>query len=309
MRKTIAWALALLLAASLLSGCGSSGGQEAAETSGEASGDVVTIQVNIEGMGQLAAAEPGEELEFDEEFPAQSIFRNVAPGTELTLAARPDEGYKLVRWTLDGQEVSREEQITVTAEADGEYIAVFGPVGTSDEPVDLAAAETMGELMGLPDYGVSFNDSRFVFVFEQDGNYYRAFADLPAEVSQALFDLDFSDEAYEAKRAELVDALPITALEDLTAMTPTQEDLDALAGKTGGDLTEEGWTGTGYNLEDNLFYMDYGPFAYEVAFEGEMPDRDALDEDQDQAIRDLTVKAVTCTGLGGGATDPDSAPE
>lgn len=308
MKKTMAWALALLLAASLLSGCGTSGSQEPAESGQEADGEVVTIQVNIVGMGQLAAAETGEELEFDEEFPAQSIVRNVAPGTQLTLAAKPDEGYKLVRWTLDGQEVSREEQITVTAEADGEYIAVFGPVGTSDQPVDLEAAETMGELMGLPDYGTGFNDTRFVYVFEQDGNYYRAFADLSPELSQALFDLDFSDEEYEAKRAELVASLPIAALEDLTAMTPTQEELDQLIGKTGGDLVDDGWTGSGYNLDEGIFYMDYGPFAYEVAFEEAMPDRDVLDEDQDQAIRDLTVKSVTCTGLGD-AANPEDTPE
>lgn len=84
-------------------------------------------RINTDGLGEIAYAEEGQEPEFDDEYPAQSTQLNVAEPTTYVLAARPDEGYKFVKWTKDGEDYSEEDKITVTVDADVEYRAVFEP--------------------------------------------------------------------------------------------------------------------------------------------------------------------------------------
>ena len=86
----------------------------------------VFVNVNIEGMGQIAYAQEGEEPQFDEEFPAQSAVLNLEGPATYQFAAKADEGWKFVKWTKNGADYSTDAQITVELEeGHAEYIAVF----------------------------------------------------------------------------------------------------------------------------------------------------------------------------------------
>ncbi len=134
--------LMMLVFALTLAGCGSSeksGTTSEAEESVDASesGEVVydgpselpedgiMITVNTDGMGQITSAEEGNPIAFSDEYPIQSSQVTVTPSTNLVLAAQADEGWKFVKWNLNGEEYSTDEQITITVTEPGEYTAVF----------------------------------------------------------------------------------------------------------------------------------------------------------------------------------------
>ena len=131
----------LLLAAILVFGftaCGGSQNADSADTgdaaeeeaaeeaASEESPEVAaTLMINTEGMGAIAYGLEGEEVEFDEDFPKQSAVVNLTePGTYV-IKAKPDDGWKFVKWTRNGEDFSEEPEITVEVAEGVEYMAVF----------------------------------------------------------------------------------------------------------------------------------------------------------------------------------------
>lgn len=293
MKKILAVLLTLMAALSLLTACGQT--EEPPAASDDA--DLVTIMVNIRGLGgSIAVSDDGSDPQLDPEYPMQSAFSNVEKGTEVKILAEPEEGYHFFKWTVNGEEYSTEPLITVTAEEDVEFLAEFLPEGKDGKPVDLDTVTTLGQLLGLPDVGYGFTGLTYVYAFEQDGNTYRAICDIPEETTQAIFDLDFDDPEYEKAYRELVSPLPVKAIENLTEGMPTQEEAEQYLGKTGQELMDDGWTVQFYNLEDMQFGMYYGPYSYAITFEGEVKDPENFDEYTDMG--GLTVAAITCDGIG-----------
>ncbi len=84
-----------------------------------------TMKINTEGLGSFAYGLEGEEVEFDDEFPTQSAVDNLTEPRTYVIKAKPDEGYKFVKWTKDGEDFSTEPEITVDVDSDVEFIAVF----------------------------------------------------------------------------------------------------------------------------------------------------------------------------------------
>lgn len=293
MKKILAVLLTLMAALSLLTACGQTEDPPAASDDA----DLVTIMVNIRGLGgSIAVSDDGSDPQLDPEYPMQSAYSNVEKGTEVKILAEPEEGYHFFKWTVNGQEYSTEPLITVTAEEDVEFLAEFLPEGKDGKPVDLDTVTTLGQLLGLPDVGYGFTGLTYVYAFEQDGNTYRAICDIPEETTQAIFDLDFDDPEYEKAYRELVSPLPVKAIENLTEGMPTQEEAEQYLGKTGQELMDDGWTVQFYNLEDMQFGMYYGPYSYAITFEGEVKDPENFDEYTDMG--GLTVAAITCDGIG-----------
>ena len=143
----------------------------------------------------------------------------------------------------------------------------------SGAAVSVESCKTIGELRALESETEqsAYYEAIYVYAFEQDGTYYRAIATLDEETSEALWALDFSDEDYDAKYDALVNPLAIDKLEELNSQLLTQEEMDALVGKTGQELLDDGWyNSNGYNLDSMEFWMGYGPFVYTVTFDGEV---------------------------------------
>ena len=147
---------------------------------------------------------------------------------------------------------------------------------------------------------------------ELDDVVYRVEAAMDAETSEVFFALDFEDPDYQQKFTDLVSPLAITRIENLSAQIPSQETLDALIGKTGEELlndgwTCEGWTFEGQGLNELVFHLNHGPFAYDVTFDG----TENLPEDFDEAnLNPLTVTSITCNGIGDATAieDPEMIP-
>ncbi len=199
-------------------------------------------------------------------------------------------------------------------------LSLFAACGKQAEPVapaedkDVSDLATLGEALALAGKEEEQNavyENVYVYALQKDGVYWRLTAPLTAEQSAALFSLDLADENYETKKAEIVAPLDISNCENLSERMLTEADLSTLAGKTGEDLLNDGWTsGSGYNLEEMEFNLERGPFAYTVVFEAGEPLENSDDFDELEAIRPLTIRSVAFAGLGGGATDlPEYAGE
>jgi len=255
----------------------------------------ITVYLNTEGWGEIAYAPAREELVFDDEYPAQSGYIGLAEPETFILGARPDEGYKFVKWTKDGEDFSRDAEITVELAESAEYVAVFWIKGTNEAHVDLDTVDTLGDVLGLPNWGTGGNADRYVYVFEQDEVIYRAIAESNEDTFNALFDLDWDDPQYAEKERAILSPLPVLTIENLSEQIPTQAEMDRIIGKNGGELLDDGWTLSGWNLQDMQFYMNHGFFSYLVTMEGEAADPD---EFEDEDIRPFVVTAVSYQGFG-----------
>ena len=175
---------------------------------------------------------------------------------------------------------------------------------------DVNDAKTMGDVLGLPSYGTASLNGYFVYAFELNGTLYRAVAPITQELSDQIFGLDFDDPEYEEKYNALVAPLAIDHIDDLNAMVPPQEELDAYIGKTVGEMMDEGWEyGWGYNLEEKTISMSYGLFSYNVGYEGELDNGNGEIELEEEDFRPLTVTSVAYEGLGNMTADLEAEME
>ena len=108
-------------------------------------------------------------------------------------------------------------------------------------------------------------------------------------------DISYEDPDRDAKRRDLLKDLTVEKIENISDKELSEEQLRALVGKTGKELTDAGWVLWGCKYDEMLFDLDYDCFSYEVTFEGEVNRSDEVDP---SVIADLVVKEVVCIGLG-----------
>lgn len=113
MKKLLCVLLVLVLVFTLAA-CGSNNTEE----------NEIRIRANTEGMGEIAFAYEGEELDFGEDA-TQMLQITVYEPEKITFAARPDEGFKFVKWTQDGEDISEEAEVEVEITKDTELVAYF----------------------------------------------------------------------------------------------------------------------------------------------------------------------------------------
>lgn len=117
----------VLLAAFLVLGltaCGSSADFVESEEDNDVM-VIATLTINTDGMGTIAYGLEDEEVVFNEDFPNQSTVINLTEPETYLIKARPDDGWKFVKWTKDGKDFSEEPEITVEVTETVEYKAVF----------------------------------------------------------------------------------------------------------------------------------------------------------------------------------------
>lgn len=165
------------------------------------------------------------------------------------------------------------------------------PVPASDD----RGFQTLGDVFACDIIDSSFSEYLYACVFETDGVYYRAVAELPADVSEALWALDFFDENYDSLVREAVAPLDIMLLDNLTELIPPQEELDTLVGRNVQELVDEGWYCWYWNMDEKELGMYYGPFSYRIIFDGTPEDPENFDAAQSGA---LTVRSVEYDGIG-----------
>ena len=134
--RNIGKATAIVLALAL-AGCGggAASGSSSADSSSSAGSSSATsqqgeavVQINIEGVGEIAWAYEDEEIAFDDEYPMQSAYVADAYGQTIHIEAREDasyEGYHFVKWNKDGAKFSEDRRIDVLVDGNAEYVAIF----------------------------------------------------------------------------------------------------------------------------------------------------------------------------------------
>ena len=294
MKKLFLLSIVLMLA--LITGCQKKDPQE---LPGDA-GKLCLVKVETDGIGLVAIAMEGQELEFDEEMTSSSAYMNVPEGTILTIGAKDSVyDFKFSKWTKNGEDFSQEYQFTVTIEEPTDFIAVFGMSTGWDGPTasSIEEVKTLGDILGLPSYGYSVYEDAIVYGFELNGVIYRAIADMTPEVSAQVNDA-FGDNQ---KFYGLIAPLEVKLIENVSESIPAQEELDKYIGKTGQDLLDEGWNWTYYNLDELECGMEHGWYTYVVKFEGTVENK--ADVDVETAIKDLKVVSVTYEGISSSLTD------
>ncbi|MBO6046374.1 MAG: hypothetical protein J6P61_01345 [Erysipelotrichaceae bacterium] len=173
---------------------------------------------------------------------------------------------------------------------------------SADNQAKIDSLKTMGDIFALGDdisnEQITYDEKLFGYGFEYDGIYYRVLLDLPKDISKKIWSIEDTGD-FEAKNKEvkeIVSSLEFEKIENLTEGIPSQEELDKWIGKTGKDLTDDGWTGFGYNLVDMEFYMNHGPYSFIVVFDGSLTD--VNDMDDAEIIKDLKIKSITYETIG-----------
>ena len=83
------------------------------------------VSINTEGLGWIAYAPQGEEPVFDEEYPWTSTHMGLAGPETYEIAARGRDDWTFEKWTLNGEDYSTEDRITVEFTEDTDLVAVF----------------------------------------------------------------------------------------------------------------------------------------------------------------------------------------
>ena len=173
---------------------------------------------------------------------------------------------------------------------------------------DPDKVKTMGDAFAYTDdenVNEGFTETHYVCIIDVGGVKYRAVAEMPEDVSEEVWAIDFEDENRTEKQRELVAPLELSTFENLTEQMPGQDELDKkYVGRTGQDLFDEGWVQNYYNLEDMEAGFDYGPYCYTVRFEYDGPRMENTDDfDFEKEFKGLKIRSLTCDGIGQGATD------
>ena len=129
------------------------------------------------------------------------------------------------------------------------------------------------------------------------------------ELYLSALDSENPDEGLNAFRA-YARSLPVTRTEEITVLPKEQTELDALAGKTFGELEEEGYVlyGSGGGIySPTVITMTYGFYEYNFEANASFSEyRIHLDRDD---LESLTVKRGEVSGFSALAAMPDSNPD
>ena len=165
--------------------------------------------------------------------------------------------------------------------------------------LDLSSLKTLGDafaVQGMDEYSEqsAAYEGNYVYAFQVDGVAYRVAADLSDEQFQQIMDAG----SQEAERAIVAD-LPIRSAENLNEQILSQDELNALVGKTGQELFDAGWSeGSFYNAETLEVWLNYGPFAYDMHFDGEIAPEEREDFNVVEGLADKKLLDASFEGLG-----------
>ena len=144
-------------------------------------------------------------------------------------------------------------------------------------------------------------------ILEKDGHYYRVVAMLDEkakELDEAISAAEDIDAAFDAFY-DYVWTLPVTSIEVFTAEPKSQETLDALVGKTFGELEEMGYvctsSGTGGEEDLIIFEMSDGLYAYEFVADAGFDLY--MEKQENDELNTLTVKSGKFVGASYMAAD------
>lgn len=175
--------------------------------------------------------------------------------------------------------------------------------------VDISSLKTLGDVMAIESEGQSstWNEEHYVYVTNANGAPLRAVVDLTPEIYSQIEELDFLDEEYDQKLNDIIGGLELVSLDDYSDQVPSQEELDALVGKTGQELLDDGFTFSAlsmYGGDETVAEYEKDLFRYEITFDGTVDgDADSFDG---SLVTELPVVGAGFIGLSDEAINPEN---
>lgn len=196
---------------------------------------------------------------------------------------REDMMKKLIAWVLAVMMMCT--ALGALAEENGRTAPLYATVAEA-----LAAAAEKGTSGGEEDY--------FAVVTEKDGTYWRSVAEMDdraKELQQAIWNAEPDQiEAAFAASSEYLNSLPIAYSEAFTVVPMTQAEMDALVGKTLGELREMGYDDrqSGSDTDGTEYVMRNGLYDYACLVDADLDAYEKAQEDPSDCGKDFVVKSV-----------------
>jgi hypothetical protein len=191
--------------------------------------------------------------------------------------------------------------------------ASSGSGSAADTPaastVDASSWKTLGDALAAKTDDVSsgWDDKYYIVAFKSGDSLFRVVAKSEEGIQDKTSELDFLADDYNDKLLEVIGGLEIVSVEDLTAEVPTQEQLDAMVGKTGQELIDDGWAFQSYFMtggDETGATFTKGMIACNVTF-GAKVSTEAADSDEiGDLLKDAKVILAESAGVSEDATDP-----
>ena len=191
--------------------------------------------------------------------------------------------------------------------------ASSGSGSAADTPaastVDASSWKTLGDALAAKTDDVSsgWDDEYYVVAFKSGDSLFRVVAKSEEGIQDKTGELDFLADDYDDKLLEVIGGLEIVSVEDLTAEVPTQEQLDAMVGKTGQELIDDGWAFQSYFMtggDETGATFTKGMIACNVTF-GAKVSTEAADSDEiGDLLKDAKVTLAENAGVSDDAIDP-----
>lgn len=178
---------------------------------------------------------------------------------------------------------------------------------TASAPVDVASWKTLGDALGAQTESMASgcDEKHYVAVFAAGDTLVRVVAELEPGMYEKINELDYLDPDHDKKLNDIIGGLPLESAEDITSDALTQEQLDALVGKTGKELVDDGFIFKGYYMYgaegETGVTMDKGYFSYGVTFDATVTDDQT--EDEGAAIMDAKVTGASRMSASDSSTD------
>jgi len=175
--------------------------------------------------------------------------------------------------------------------------------------VDTASWKTLGDALATrtEEVAAGWDDNSYVVAFKAGDSLIRVVAKSQDGIQEKISELDFLADDYNDKLLEVVGDLEIVSAEDLTAEVPTQEQLDAMVGKTSQELADDGWTFEQYFMtggDETGAIFTKGYIACNVMFDVKIPTDTADNDEKGDSLKDAKVTSAENAGVSNAATDP-----
>ena len=179
--------------------------------------------------------------------------------------------------------------------------------GNQPSAIDTSSWKTLGDALAVQTEPIasSCNDQYYVEVFSADDSYIRVVAQANADTEEKYGSVDFMSETYTQDLIDALGDLTLLSAEDITSELLSQDELDALVGKTGQELFDDGWAFESYVMyggEETEAVLAYGNFDYGVTF-GVTTAEDNI-EDEGASIKDTACTQISYVGVSDAAIDP-----
>lgn len=175
--------------------------------------------------------------------------------------------------------------------------------------LDVSSWKTLGDAIAAAGGPTSSsNDEKYyIGIFETDDAVVRVIAESNADVNEKIMDLMPGSEEYAQELTNLIGDLAIISAEDLTSQKMPQDQLDALVGKTGQELLDDGWTFSSYYMyggDETGATMTNGPFNYDINFDVTVSEEAANNDTEGDSIKTAKVTSVEYQGAADDQIDP-----